>query len=169
MSIVEPVNMKRKGVEIIEGIAYVDMKLVKGLRVDLDPTPSEKWDDPVYTLSYKPMNGVCQVFKGLNECEIIERILDLAKGEPKRPYAVYSLFAKIYGKGGAIVADYFETPDYPRALEEFDDMIAMAKARQYGVAGMCDVVLTETRYDSNGKVIKSNQFKARVNEKGYVI
>ena len=162
MSIVEPVNMKRDCVDIVNGVVYVDKILVKALLVDEDPTPSENWDDPVYALSYRPMKGVRQVFRGLNEDELIERILDLAKGEPKKPYAVYSLIAKVYGKEGVIVADYFETPDYLRALEEFDDMIAVARANGYGFAGMCDVVLTETRYDANGKVVKSNQFKAHV-------
>ena len=162
MSAIEPVNMKRDAVIIIDGIVYVDMILIKGLRVDVDPTPSDKWDEPVYALSYKPMKGVRQVFRGLNEDELIERILDLAKGEPKKPYAVYSLIAKVYGKEGVIVADYFETPDYLRALEEFDDMIAVARANGYGFAGICDVVLTETRYDSKGKIVKSNQFKAHV-------
>ena len=159
---VEPVNMKRKGVTIVDGIVYVDMILVNGLRVDVEPTQSEEWDDPVYALSYKPMKGVRQVFRGLNESELIERILDLAKREPKKPYAVYSLTAKVYGNEGVIVADYFETPDFLRALEEYDDMIAVARANGYGFAGMCDVVLTETRYDSKGKVVKSNQFKTHV-------
>ena len=158
----ESVNMKRDAVIIIDGIVYVDMILINGLRVDADPTPSEKWDDPVYALSYKPMKGVRQVFRGLNEDELIERILDLAKSEPKKPYVVYSLIAKVYGKEGVVVADYFETPDYLRALEEFDDMLAMARANGYGFAGMCDVILTETRYDGSGKAIKSNQFKAHV-------
>ena len=162
MSIVEPVNMKRDSVDIVNGVVYVDKILIKDLLVDEDPTPSENWDDPVYALSYRPMKGVRQVFRGLNEDELIERILDLAKGEPKKPYAVYSLIAKVYGKEGVVVADYFETPDYLRALEEFDDMIAVARANGYGFAGMCDVVLTETRYDSNGKMVKSNQFKAHV-------
>ena len=158
----EPVNMKKDAVIIIDGIVYVDMILIKGLRVDVEQTPSDKWDETVYALSYKPMKGVRQVFRGLNEDELIERILDLAKGEPKKPYVVYSLIAKVYGTEGVIVADYFETPDYLRALEEFDDMIAMARANGYGFAGMCDVVLTETRYDSKGNVVKSNQFKAHV-------
>ena len=167
MSIIEPVNMKRDAVIIIDGIVYVDMILIKGLRVDVDPTPSDKWEEPVYALSYKPMKGVRQVFRGLNEDELIERILDLAKGEPKKPYVVYSLIAKVYGKEGVIVADYFETPDYFRALESFDDMLAVARANGYGFAGMCEVVLTETRYDSNGKMVKSNQFKAHVHGEGY--
>ena len=158
----ESVNMKRDAVIIVDGLVYVDMILINGLRVDVDPTPSDKWDDPVYALSYKPMKGVRQVFRGLNEDELIERILDLAKGEPKKPYAVYSLVAKVYGKEGVIVADYFETPDYLRALEVYDDMIAVARANGYGFAGMCDIVLTETRYDSKGKVVKSNQFKTHV-------
>ena len=162
MNIVESVNMKRDAVIIVDGLVYVDMILINGLRVDVDPTPSDKWDDPVYALSYKPMKGVRQVFRGLNEDELIERILDLAKGEPKKPYAVYSLIAKVYGKEGVIVADYFETPDYLRALEVYDDMIAVARANGYGFAGMCDIVLTETRYDSKGKVVKSNQFKTHV-------
>ena len=162
MNPVESVNMKRDAVIIVDGIVYVDMILIKGLRVDVDPTPSEKWDDPVYILSYRPMKGVCQVFKGLSECELVDRILDLAKGEPKKPYAVYSLIAKVYGKEGVIVADYFETPDYLKALEVYDDMIAVARANGYGFAGMCDVVMTETRYDSKGKVVKSNQFKTHV-------
>ena len=162
MSIIEPVNMKRDCVIIVNGLVYVDMIPIKCMIVDVDPTPSEKWDDPVYALTYRPMKGVHQVFRGLNEDELIERILDLAKGEPKKPYVVYSLIAKVYGTEGVIVADYFETPDYLRALEEFDDMIAMARANGYGFAGMCDVVLTETRYDSNGKVVKSNQFKTHV-------
>ena len=158
----ESVNMKRDAVIIVDGIVYVDMILIKGLSVDVDPTPSEKWDDPVYSLTYRPMKGVRQVFRGLNEDELVERILDLAKGEPKRPYAVYSLIAKVYGKEGVIVADYFETPDYLKALEVYDDMIAVARANGYGFAGMCDIVLTETRYDSNGKAVKSNQFKTHV-------
>ena len=158
----ESVNMKRDAVIIIDGLVYVDMILINGLRVDVDPTPSDKWDDPVYALSYKPMKGVRQVFRGLNENELIERILDLSKGEPKKPYAVYSLIAKVYGKEGVIVADYFETPDYSMALEVYDDMIAVARANGYGFAGMCDIVLTETRYDSKGKVVKSNQFKTHV-------
>ena len=165
----EPVNMKRDAVIIIDGIVYVDMILIKGLRVDVDPTPSDKWEEPVYALSYKPMKGVRQVFRGLNEDELIERILDLAKGEPKKPYAIYSLIAKVYGKEGVIVADYFETPDYFRALESFDDMLAVARANGYGFAGMCEVVLTETRYDSNGKMVKSNQFKAHVHGEGYAL
>ena len=162
MSADEPVNMKRDSVDIVNGVVYVDKILIKDLLVDEDPTPSENWDDPVYALSYRPMKGVRQVFRGLNEDELIERILDLAKGEPKKPYAVYSLIAKVYGNEGVVVADYFETPDYLRALEEFDDMIAVARANGYGFAGMCDVVLTETRYDSNGKMVKSNQFKCHV-------
>ena len=162
MSADETVNMKRKGVTIIDGTVYVEMMPVDILRADVDQTPSEKWEDPVYELTYRPMKGVCQVFKGLNEDELIERILDLAKSEPKKPYVVYSLVAKGYGKRGVIIADYFETPDYTRALEKFDDMIAMARVNGYGFAGMCDVVLMETRYDSKGKVVKSNQFKARV-------
>ena len=162
MNDIETVNMKMKGVNIIDGIVYVENVLINSMRVDVDPAPSEKWDEPVYSLSYKPMRGVCQVFKGLNECELIERILDLTKGEPKKPRVVYSLIAKVYGKEGVVVADYFETPDYLRALEEFDDMLAMARANGYGFAGMCDIVLTETRYDSDGKAVKSNQFKAHV-------
>ena len=162
MSIVEPVNMKRDSVDIVNGVVYVDKILIKDLLVDEDPTPSENWDDPVYALSYRPMKGIRPVFRGLNEDELIERILDLAKGEPKKPYAVYSLIAKVYDKERVVVADYFETPDYLRALEEFDDMIAVARANGYGFAGMCEVVLTETRYDSNGKMVKSNQFKAHV-------
>ena len=159
MSADEFVNMKRKGVDIVDGIVYVENVLISTLRVEEDPTPTEKWDEPVYSLFYRPMKGVCQAFKGLNECELIERILDLTKGEPKKPHAVYSLIVKVYGKEGVIVADYFETPDFHRALEETDDMIAMANANGYGFAGRCEVVLTETRYDANGKVIKSNQFK----------
>ena len=159
------VNMKRKGVNVIDGVVYVENVLINSLRVDEDPTPSDKWDDPVYTLLYRPMRGVCQAFKGLNESELIDRILDLTKGEPKKPHVVYSLIAKVYGKEGVVVADYFETPDYLRALEEFDDMLAMAKANGYGFAGMCDVVLTETRYDTDGKVVKSNQFKAHVHNR----
>ena len=162
MNPVESVNMKRDAVIIVDGIVYVDMILINGLRVDVDPTPSDKWDDPVYALSYKPMKGVRQVFRGLNEDELIERILDLAKSEPKKPYFVYSLIAKVYGKEGVVVADYFETPDYLMALEVYDDMIAEARANGYGFAGMCDIVLTETRYDSKGKVVKSNQFKTHV-------
>ena len=158
----ESVNMKRDCVIIVNGLVYVDMIPIKGLVVDEDPTPSEKWDDPVYALSYKPMKGVRQVFSVLNEDELIERILDLAKGEPKKPYVVYSLTAKVYGKEGVIVADYFETPDYLMALEVYDDMIAVARANGYGFAGMCDIVLTETRYDSKGKMVKSNQFKTHV-------
>lgn len=158
----EPVNMKRDCVIIVNGLVYVDMIPIKCMLVDVDPTPSEKWDDPVYALTYSPMKGVRQVFRGLNEDELIERILDLAKGEPKKPYAVYSLITKVYGKEGVIVADYFETPDYLMALEVYDDMIAVARANGYGFAGMCDIILTETRYDSNGKSIKSNQFKAHV-------
>ena len=167
MSIVEPVNMKRDSVDIVNGVVYVDKILIKDLLVDEDPTPSENWDDPVYALSYRPMKGVRQVFRGLNEDELIERILDLAKGEPKKPYAVYSLIAKVYGKEGVVVADCFETPDYFRALESFDDMLAVARANGYGFAGMCEVVLTETRYDSNGKMVKSNQFKAHVHGEEY--
>ena len=158
----ESVNMKRDCVIIVNGLVYVDMIPIKGLVVDEDPTPSEKWDDPVYALSYKPMKGVRQVFRGLNEAELIERILDLTKGEPKKPYVVYSLTTKVYGKEGVIVADYFETPDYLMALEVYDDMIAVARANGYGFAGMCDIVLTETRYDSKGKMVKSNQFKTHV-------
>ena len=158
----EFVNMKRENVNIIDGLVYVENVLVSSLRVEEDPTLWAKWDEPVYTLFYSPMKRICQVFKGLNEYELIERILDLAKSNPKKPYAVYSLIAKVYGKEGVIVADYFETPDYLRALEKFDDMLAMAKTNGYGFAGMCDVVLTETRYDANGKVVKSNQFKAHV-------
>lgn len=158
----ETVNMKRKGVDIVDGLVYVENVLISSLRVDEDPTPSEKWDDPVYILSYRSMKGVCQVFRGLNESELIERILDLTKGEPKKPHVVYSLTAKVYGKEGVIVADYFETPDYLRALEVFDDMIAVARANGYGFAGMCDIILTGTRYDANGKVVKSEQFKAHV-------
>ena len=153
--------MKRSGVTIVDGLVYVENVLISSLRVEEDPTPSEKWDD-VYSLIYRPMKGVHQVFRGLNEDELIERILDLAKGEPKKPYAVYSLIAKVYGKEGVIVADYFETPDYLMALEVYDDMIAVARANGYGFAGMCDIVLTETRYDSKGKVVKSNQFKTHV-------
>lgn len=162
MNIVEPVNMKRKGVTIIDGIVYVENVLINSLRVEVDHTLWAKWDEPVYSLFYSPMKRICQVFKGLNEDDLIERILDLTKGEPKKPYVVYSLIAKVYGKEGVIVADSFETPDYLRALEEFDDMLAMAKANGYGFAGMCDVIMTETRYDLNGKVVKSNQFKAHV-------
>ena len=161
----EPVNMKRKGVTIIDGTVYVEMIPNKTLRVDMDPTPSEKWDDPVYELTYRPMKGVCQVFNGLNEDEVIERIIDLTKVEhSKMPYVIYSLIAKVYGKKGVLLADYFETPDYLRALEAFDDMLTKGKHNQYDFAGMCEVTLTKTRYDSNGKVVKSNQFKACVNE-----
>lgn len=162
MNDIESVNMKRNGVTIVDGLVYVENVLINSLRVDEDPTPSEKWDDPVYKLSYRPMKGVCQAFRGLNEDELIERILDLTKGEPKKPYAVYSLIAKVYGKEGVIVADYFDTPDYLMALEVYDDMIAVARANGYGFAGMCDIVLTETRYDSRGKVVKINQFKTHV-------
>ena len=162
MNIVESVNMKRNGVTIVDGVVYVENVLINSLRVDVDPTPSEKWDDPVYVLLYRPMKGVCQAFKGLSECELVERILDLTKGEPKKPYVVYSLTAKVYGKEGIVVADYFETPDYLMALEVYDDMIAVARANGYGFAGMCDVVVTETRYDSKGNVVKSNQFKTHV-------
>ena len=79
----------------------------------------------------------------------------------------YTLIAKVHGEKGIVVADYFETPDYFRALESFDDMLAVARANGYGCAGMCEVVLTETRYDSNGKMVKSNQFKAHVNGEEY--
>ena len=165
MSDIETVNMKRKGVTIIDGVVYVENVLINSLRVEVDHTLSAKWDEPVYSLFYSPMKRLCQVFKDLNEDELIEIILDLTKGEPKKPYVVYSLIAKVYGNEGVIVADYFETPDYLRALEEFDEMLAMAEANGYGFAGMCDVVLTETRYDSNGKVVKSNQFKAHVHNR----
>lgn len=158
----ESVNMKRDCVIIANGLVYVDMIPIKCMIVDVDPTPSEKWDDPVYALSYRPMKGIHQIFRGLNEDELIERILDLAKGEPKKPYVVYSLIAKVYGKEGVVVADYFETPDYLMALEVYDDMIAVARANGYGFAGMCDVIMTETRYDSKGKAIKSNQYKTHV-------
>ena len=160
----EPVNMKRDCVIIANGLVYVDMIPIKCMIVDVDPTPSEKWDDPVYALSYRPMKGIHQVFRGLNEDELIERILDLTKGEPKKPPVVYSLIAKVYGKKGVIVADYFETPNYFRALEAFDDMLNEAKDNQFGFAGMCEVTLTQTLYDENGKAVKSYHYKARVNE-----
>ena len=98
MSANETVNMKRKGVDIVDGIVYVENVLISSLRVEEDPTPSEKWDDPVYSLFYRTMKGVSQVFNGLNEDELIERILDLTKGEPKKPHVVYSLIAKVHGK-----------------------------------------------------------------------
>ena len=164
MNDIETVNMKRKGVTIIDGTVYVEKMPVDSLRAEVDPEPSPLWDDPVYALVYKPMKGVCQVFKGLNDCELIERILDLAKREPKKPYVVYSLIAKVYGKKGVLVADYFETPDYLRALEAFDRMLTQGKLNQYDFAGMCEVILTKTQYDSDGKAVLSKQFKARVNE-----
>lgn len=157
------VNMKRKGVNVIDGVVYVENVLINSLRVDEDPTPSDKWDDPVYTLLYRPMRGVCQAFKGLNESELIDRILDLTKGEPKKPHVVYSLIAKVYGNEGIIVADYFETRNYLKSLEAFVNMLTEAKDNQYGYAAdMCEVILTKTQYDANDKVVKNEQFKVHV-------
>ena len=84
-------------------------------------------------------------------------------------YIVYSLIAKVYGKEGIMVVDYFETSNYYKALETFDDMLTEANANNYGFAGICEVVLTKTQCDSNGKAIKSNYYKVRVNkEEGYL-
>ena len=76
----------------------------------------------------------------------------------------YSLTAKVYAKDGLIHADYFETSDYIRALERFDRMLAEAMDTQFGFAVMCEVIMTETQYDSDGKAVKSKHFKFSVNE-----
>ena len=76
----------------------------------------------------------------------------------------YSLTAKVYAKGGLIDADYFETTDYLRAIERFDRMLAEAMDSQFGFAVMCEVIMTETQYDSDGKAVKSKHFKFCVNE-----
>ena len=81
----------------------------------------------------------------------------------KAQYAKYSLIVKVYGNEGIIVADYFETCNYLKSLEAFVNMIAEAKANQYGYAAdMCEVMLTKTQYDENDKVVKNEQFKVHV-------
>ena len=84
-------------------------------------------------------------------------------------YIVYSLTARVYGKEGIMFVDYFKTPDYHKALETLDDMLTEANANNYGFAGICEVVMTKTQYDSNDKAVKSNYYKVRVNrEEGYL-
>ena len=81
----------------------------------------------------------------------------------------YTLIAKVHGEKGIVVADYFETCDYHKALETFDDMLTEARFNNYGFAGMCDIVFTKTMYGSDGKTIGSDQFKVHVHgEEGYL-
>ena len=77
-------------------------------------------------------------------------------------YVKYTLVVKVYGKQGVNVVDDFETCDYHKALETFDDMLFVARFNNYGFAGMCDVIFTKTMYGSDGKAIGSDQFKVHV-------
>ena len=77
-------------------------------------------------------------------------------------YIKYALVVKVYGEQGVNVVDYFETRDYRKALETFDDMLTEARFNNYGFAGMCDIVFTKTMYGSDGKAIGSDQFKVHV-------
>ena len=81
----------------------------------------------------------------------------------------YSLTAKVYSKSGLIDADYFETSEYVRALERFDRMLVEAMDTQFSFAVMCEVIMTETQYDSDGKAVKSKHFKFCVNEEEPVL
>ena len=74
----------------------------------------------------------------------------------------YTLVVKVYGKQGVNVVDYFETCNYYKALETFDDMLTEARFNNYGFAGMCEIVLTKTLYDAKDKAVKSDQFKVHV-------
>lgn len=76
----------------------------------------------------------------------------------------YTLTSKVYAKGGLIDADCFETSDYLQALERFDRMLAEAMDTQFGFAVKCEVIMTETWYDADGKAAKSKHFKFCVNE-----
>ena len=77
-------------------------------------------------------------------------------------YIKYTLIVKVYGKQGVNVVDYFETCNYHKALETFDDMLTEARFNNYGFAGMCDVIFTKTMYNSDGKATGSDQFKVHV-------
>ena len=77
-------------------------------------------------------------------------------------YIKYALVVKVYGKQGVNVVDYFETCNYHKALETFDDMLTEARFNNYGFAGMCDIVFTKTMYSSDGKAIGSDQLKVHV-------
>ena len=77
-------------------------------------------------------------------------------------YIKYTLVVKVYGKQGVNVVDYFETCNYHKALETFDDMLTKARLTNYGFAGMCDIVFTKTMYGSDDKVTGSDQLKVHV-------
>lgn len=74
----------------------------------------------------------------------------------------YTLIVKVYGEKGVVVADYFETRNYHKALETFDDMLTEARYNNFGFAGNCEVIFTKTMYDSDDKALGSDQFKVHV-------
>lgn len=74
----------------------------------------------------------------------------------------YTLIAKVHGEKGVVVADYFETFNYHKALETFDDMLTEARLNQFGFAGKCEVIFTKTMYDSDDRALGSDQFKVNV-------
>lgn len=80
------------------------------------------------------------------------------------PYIEYSLTVIVHGKHGIIVADYFETRNYHKALETFDDMLTEARINNFGFGSTCtcDVILTKNMHDSDGKWLKSDQLKVHV-------
>ena len=77
-------------------------------------------------------------------------------------YIKYTLLVKVYDKQGAKVVDYFETCNYHKALETFDDMLTEARFNNYGFSGMCDIVFTKTMYGSDGKATGSDKFNVHV-------
>ena len=81
----------------------------------------------------------------------------------------YTLIAKVHGEKGIVVADYFETYNYHMALENLDDMLTEAKHNQFGFAGKCEVIFTKTMYDSDDRMLGSDQFKFRVHGEGYEV
>ena len=77
-------------------------------------------------------------------------------------YIKYTLIAKVHGEKGIVVADYFETYNYHKALETFDDMLTEARFNQFGYAGKCEVLFTKTMYDSDDKALGSDKLKVHV-------
>lgn len=77
-------------------------------------------------------------------------------------YIKYTLLVKVYGEKGVNVVDYFETCNYHKALETFEDMLTEARCNQFGFAGKCEVIFTKTMYDSDDKALGSDQLKVHV-------
>lgn len=74
----------------------------------------------------------------------------------------YTLIAKVHGEKGDVVADYFETYNYHKALETFDDMLTEARLNQFGFAGKCEVIFSKTMYDSDDRALGSDKLNVHV-------